>query len=65
MEMSDFPSVLDSQEINDKKLVDSSKLFTKRALGFRNLQRLDKDFNKRKEKVLWPLFETKNKKNPW
>ena len=38
---------------------EGNELFVQRALGFRNLQRLDKNFQKRKEKVMWPLFEFK------
>ena len=27
---------------------------------FRNLQRMDKNFDKRKEKILWPIAEVKH-----
>ena len=42
---------------------EGDELFAQRALGFRNLQRLDKNFMKRKEKILWPLFEFKRRNN--
>lgn len=32
-------------------------LYAQRQRYFRNLQKLDKNFNTKKEKVLWPLFE--------
>ena len=32
-------------------------LFTQRLTDFRNLQTLDPTFQKRKEKLLWPIYE--------
>ena len=33
------------------------ELYAMRQRHFRNLQRMDKNFMTRKEKVLWPLFD--------
>jgi hypothetical protein len=54
-------------QINEKEHLlrnEEDTLYTQRQRNFRNLQRIDKNFNARKEKVLWPLFEfNKNQMN--
>lgn len=39
---------------------DYDQLYVDRMLTFRNLQVKDQNFNKKKEKVLWPLLEFKS-----
>jgi len=38
----------------------SDSLLVSRVLNFRNLQVLDRNFDKKKQKILWPLFEFRN-----
>lgn len=39
---------------------DFDALYVHRITCFRNLQKLDKNFDRKKEKILWPIFECKN-----